>query len=140
MTPLPDYRDLHRERFNDGYMTYGYTTTQRSGSGKRMGSDFQDEGKLAFRLLNHRDQDYELASTMGSQLDLKVKCLLPPPVKSNRVDQTLPTLFSNGMKNLRKSKIKVRIDRVIYDVITVDFDSNRRYIFFYLQEVGGFVE
>jgi hypothetical protein len=121
-------RPVH-EIFNDGYLSYGFRSIERSSQGKRIGETFLQKGKLAFKLMSARDQDYQLVGTMGSSLDLKVKTMLPP---------TIPTLFSESYTDLRKSNITVRIGSIEYDVITVDFDNSRRYLFFYLQEVGGF--
>lgn len=110
----------HRETFNDGYLVYGRKVTKRSSTRKRIGETFQAEGTLAFKLMSERAEDYQMAETMGHQLDLKVKAPLPP-------------LF-----NKRKSStLKIQIDGMEYDVITVDYEPSRRFLYFYLQEVGG---
>ncbi|MGF3103655.1 head-tail adaptor protein [Rossellomorea sp. DUT-2] len=109
----------HRETFNDGMMQYGYTKTTRSESGKDMGKVFSPEGKLAFKELSCRDRDYELAGALDSRLDRKIKTLSPP-------------LF----RKQSNSNLKVAIESVEYDVIEVDSDPSRRYLFFYLQRVG----
>ncbi|GGD05404.1 phage head closure protein [Pontibacillus salipaludis] len=106
--------------FNDGYLYYGRDVTQRSGVGKRIGEEFVQEGKLAYQLMDGREQDYEMANTMGSSLDLKVKTPYPP-----------------SFINVRKSNLKVRINQIEYSVIYVDFDHSRRLLYFYLQEVGA---
>ncbi len=107
--------------FNDGYLTYGRTETVRSDSGKKLGELFNSSGSLAFQLMNAREEDISFANTMNTSLDLKVRTPLPPSlVKEN------------------KSDLKVRIDRLEYDVITVDEDSNKRFLYFYLQQIGGF--
>jgi hypothetical protein len=67
-----------------------------------------------------RDSDYQMAGLMGASLDLKVKTLYPP-----------------SFRNINKSKLKVIVSGVEYDVIKVDSDSAKNYLFFYLQEVGG---
>ncbi|KMM38600.1 hypothetical protein [Guptibacillus hwajinpoensis] len=127
-------RPVH-ETFNDGFLYYGFQSVQRSSEGKRIGETYQQKGKLAFRLMSARDQDFQLAGTMSSRLDLKVKTKLPPSAQES---STIPSSFFESYKNLRKSNIKIRIGTMEYDVITVDFDTSRRYLFFYLQEVGGF--
>jgi SPP1 family predicted phage head-tail adaptor len=109
----------YRETFNDGFLSYGHKQTQRSTTGKRIGEVFTEEGKLAFKEMSCRDSDYQMAGIMGVSLDLKVKTLYPP-----------------SFRNINKSKLKVVIDNVEYDVIKVDPDAEKRYLYFYLQKVG----
>lgn len=109
----------YRETFNDGYLHYGYTETVRSERGKRIGSSFSTKGKLAFKEMSCRNEDYELASTMNANLDRKVKTMFPP-----------------SFRNLSKNLLKVVIEEVEYDVIDVDNDPGKRYLFFRLQKVG----
>jgi SPP1 family predicted phage head-tail adaptor len=111
--------EQYRETFNDGFLKYGHKQTQRSDTGKRIGETFTEEGKLAFKELSCRDSDYQMAGIMGASLDLKVKTLYPP-----------------SFRRINKSKIKVIVSGVEYDVIKVDSDSNKIYLYFYLQEVG----
>ncbi|WP_346207617.1 phage head closure protein [Caldifermentibacillus hisashii] len=114
---MPQLKPLH-ETFNDGFLLYGYDTTKRE-NGKRVGEEFTQEGKLAFKLMSARDQDYQLVGALNATLDLKVKTLFPPRFRS-----------------IKKTKMKCVIDDVKYDVINVDWDSDKRYLYFYLQEVG----
>jgi SPP1 family predicted phage head-tail adaptor len=107
----------YRETFNDGYLVYGHKQTQRSNTGKRIGEVFTGEGKLAFKEMSLRDQDYQMAGIMGVSLDRKVKTLYPP-----------------SFRTINKNKLKVVISNIEYDVITVDSDG--MYLYFYLQEVG----
>ncbi|WBX80126.1 phage head closure protein [Virgibacillus salarius] len=107
------------EVFNDGFLRYGRRKTKRDEARKRIGEEFVEEGKLAFRLLNAREEDYRFAGVMGASLDLKVKTRYPP-----------------SFKNVRKSNLKSVIDGIEYDVIDVDRDNDKRYLYFYLQEVG----
>jgi hypothetical protein len=113
----------YRETFNDGFLSYGHKLTQRSSTGKRIGESFTAEGKLAFKEMSCRDSDYQLAGILGASLDLKVKTLYPP-----------------SFRNVNKNKFKVVIKNVEYDVIKVDSDSDKIYLYFYLQEVGGICE
>ncbi|MEC1778404.1 phage head closure protein [Schinkia azotoformans] len=113
----------HKEAFNDGFLQYGYTKSQRSESGKKTGDIFTTEGKLAFREMSARESDYQLAGAMGAKLDLKVKTLYPP-----------------SFRNIKKSKLKVRINGIEFDVIKVDSDNANQFLFFMLQEVGDYTE
>lgn len=110
----------YRETFNDGFLQYGHKQTQRSATGKRIGEAvFKPDGKLAYKEMSCRDSDYQMAEIMGASLDLKVKTLCPP-----------------SLKKMNKNKFDVVIDSIEYDVIKVDSDSSRLYLFFYLQKVG----
>jgi SPP1 family predicted phage head-tail adaptor len=113
----------YRETFNDGFLSYGHKQTQRSATGKRIGEVFTEEGKLAFKEMSCRDQDYHMANIMGASLDLKVKTLYPP-----------------SFRKINKSKLKVIINNIEYDVINVDSDEGKQYLYFYLQEVGAINE
>ena len=106
----------YRETFNDGFLSYGHKQTQRSTTGKRIGEAFTEEGKLAFKEMSCRDQDYHMAGIMGASLDRKVKTRYPPSFRA-----------------INKNKLKVVINNIEYDVITVDSDG--MYLYFYLQEV-----
>jgi hypothetical protein len=109
--------ERHNETFNDGFLQYGRMQIQRSGSAKRTGESFVADGRLAFRELSARDSDYHSCGLLNAKLDLKVKTMFPPSFRS-----------------ISKSKLKVRIGNMEYDVIKADWD--RYYLYFYLQEVG----
>ncbi|MDF2605903.1 MAG: putative phage head-tail adaptor [Bacillales bacterium] len=113
----------YKEVFNDGFLLYGHKVTQRSELKKRLGETFVQEGKLAFREMSARDSDYQLVGMMGAKLDLKVKTMYPP-----------------SFRTINKSKLKVVIRNVEYDVIKVDSDNVTKFLYFYLQEVGGISE
>lgn len=109
----------YRETLNDGFLQYGSKQTQRSTSGKRIGDTFSAQGKLAFKEMSARESDYQLIGTLGAKLDRKVKTLYPP-----------------SFRNINKSKLKVVIQSVEYDVVRVDPDNGNQFLYFYLQEVG----
>ncbi|MDF9457037.1 phage head closure protein [Bacillus cereus] len=107
----------YRETLNDGFLQYGYKKTERSEEGKRIGEKFHEEGKLAYKVMSLRDSDYKMVGVLTTGLDLKVKTLYPP-------------LF----RKINKNKLKVLMDGIEYDVIKADHDSNKQYLFFYLQQ------
>lgn len=107
-----------REIFNDGFLLYGQRKTVRT-NGKKTGTEFTSEGRLAYKEMSIREQDYQTAAIRSSRLDLKVKTLYPP-----------------FFKGIRKNKLVVVIDKIEYDVILVDSDYSKNFLFFYLQEVG----
>lgn len=110
-----------RDTHNDGFLQYGTKETARSAKGKRIGGDkFVQIGRLAFKELSCRDSDYELAKALTATLNLKVRTLCPPTFK--RQDM---------------SKLKVLLNNIEYDVIKADSDYEKRYLYFYLQEVGA---
>ncbi|MCU5403662.1 phage head-tail adapter protein [Bacillus cereus] len=108
----------YRETLNDGFIQYGYKKTKRSEGGKNVGGVFHPEGKLAYKEMSARDSDYQMVGVLTTGLDLKVKTLYPP-----------------SFKKINKNKLKVEIDEVEYDVIKVDPDSTKKYLYFYLQRV-----
>lgn len=99
-------------------MKYGQRKTIRT-EGKKTGTKFIEEGTLAFNELSIREQDLQVASLSTSRLDLKVETLYPP-----------------FFKGIRKSKLKVIIDDLEYDVLKVDSDYSNNFLYFYLQEAG----
>lgn len=105
--------------FNDGFLRYGHDKVKRDESLKRTGFEFTEEGKLAFSEMSARDQDYQMAGINNASLDLKVETMRPP-----------------SFKNISLSKMKCVIEGIKYDVIKVDSDKDKRYLFFYLQKVG----
>lgn len=108
----------YRETFNDGFLAFGRKETIRS-NGKRVGERFIEDGKLAFKEMSCRDGDYQMAGILGASLDMKVK-----------------TLYHPRLRSVNKSKLKVKINNTEFDVIKADNDKNRSFLFFYLQEVG----
>lgn len=108
-----------RETLNDGILFYGRNVTQRSTTGKNIGTEFKQEGKLHFQEMSHREQDYRLVDALTSTLDLKVKTYYPP-----------------DFKNIPKTDLIVRIGTTQYEVIRADPDKARVYLFLYLQKVG----
>jgi SPP1 family predicted phage head-tail adaptor len=110
----------YRETFNDGFLEYGHKQTKRTEKGKRIGELFVSAGKLAFKELSARESDFQLAGIMSASLDLKVKTLYPP-----------------AFRTINKSKLKVIISTVEYDVIKVDSNNQKSHLYFYLQKVGG---
>ncbi|WP_229683040.1 phage head-tail adapter protein [Virgibacillus oceani] len=111
------------EVFNDGFLIYGRTKTKRDSSGKRIGEKFNAEGKLAYKLMSARAEDHDMAGSIGASLDKKVKTRFPP-----------------GFRKVKMTSLKARMDTFEYDVINVDWDSGKRYLYFYLQEVGEISE
>lgn len=110
-----------RDSLNDGFIQYGRVETRRSERGKPIGEKFMPLGRLAYQELSCRDADYEMAQTMSRVLDIKIRTLQPPTLRKSDL-----------------SKLKVVLNGMEYDVIKADSDREKRYLYFYLQEVGAF--
>ncbi|KGR88403.1 hypothetical protein [Lysinibacillus odysseyi] len=110
-----------RDSLNDGFAYYGTKETRRSERGKRIGEKFVEMGRLAYQEMSSREQDFDLVQAMSRALDLKIRTLRPP-----------------HLDRATLSKLKMVIDGIEYDVIRVDSDREKRYLYFYLQEVGAF--
>ncbi|WP_277988130.1 hypothetical protein [Halobacillus kuroshimensis] len=41
---------------------------------------------------------------------------------------------------MKKSGLKIKVNTILYDVIQVDWDASKKYLYFYLQEVGDIDE
>ncbi|WP_107838391.1 head-tail adaptor protein [Metasolibacillus meyeri] len=110
-----------RDKLNDGFLQYGKKETERSERGKRIGEIFIPLGKLAFEEMTCRDEDYSFAHSMNSILSLKVRTLYPP-----------------NLRGISKNKLKVVVNEIEYDVIKVDKNKEKSYLYFLLQEVGTY--
>lgn len=113
----------YRETFNDGFMRYGLKEDVKSSTGKKVGDTFNEQGRLAFRELSQREQDYQLANSVNSSLDLKVK-----------------TLFHPAFVRKSKTKFSFIIDGDEFETFKVESDSSKLYLYFYLQRVGAWNE
>ncbi|MFE3573710.1 phage head-tail adapter protein [Lysinibacillus sp. NPDC059133] len=109
-----------RDVLNDGYIQYGTKETGRSAKRKRIGEKFVPMGRLAYQEMSCRDEDYEMAKVLSAVLSLKIRTLCPPQ-----------------LRKFDKSKLKVIVEGIEYDVIKVDSDREKMYLYFYLQEVGA---
>lgn len=112
-----------RETLNDGVLFYGRNETQRSPTGKNIGTKFIQEGFLHYSEKSNRERDYRLVDALSSTLDLKVKTYYPP-----------------NFKNIQKTDLVVRIGTTEFEVIQADPDETKTYLYFYLQKVGEVVD
>lgn len=113
-------KKLNHDPLNDGYLEYGHKAVKRNEHRKKIGTEFKPVGELAFSLVTARDKDYSMAHATESSLDLKVKTRFPP--EFNKV---------------KKSSLSCRLEDVEYDVIKCDWDKEKRYLYWYLQEVSS---
>lgn len=111
----------YRDVLNDGYLQYGKKETQLSSRGKRIGEKFVPIGRLAYQEMSCRDEDYAFAQSASSVLSMKVRTLYPP-----------------NLRNVTKNTLKIIVNDTEYDVIKVDSDRSKAYLFFMLQEVGTY--
>ncbi|EGO2798141.1 phage head closure protein [Enterococcus faecalis] len=113
--------DRIRETFTDGVLYFGRFKDILSEKKKRIGKEFVEEGKLFFRYLSIREQDYISCSSFGKQVDVKLKTHYPYSLKKNM-----------------NQKLAFIIDDEQYEAIKIDKDTN--YLYFYLAKVGGSAE
>lgn len=111
----------YRDTQNDGYLEYGIRKTERNERKARIVGEFESMGRLAFKEMSCRESDYLLAKALSASLDLKIRTFYPP-----------------NLKNFPKQKLKIILNSTEYDVIKVDDDREKRYLYFYLQEVGSY--
>lgn len=111
----------YRDVLNHGYLQYGKKETQLSERGKRVGEKFVPIGRLAYQEMSCRDEDYAFAQSSSSVLSMKVRTLCPP-----------------NLRNVTKNTLKIIVNGTEYDVIKVDSDRSKAYLFFMLQEVGAY--
>lgn len=113
---------MAHDALNDGFLIYGIDETIQSTKGKLIGENFNVLGRLAYQEMSCREEDYQIAQNINSSiLNLKVRTLLPPSLRKGN-----------------RSNLKVIIENTKYDVIKTDSDFDKRYLYFYLQEVGSY--
>lgn len=105
---------------NDGFLIYGHQEIKRNEQRKRIGTEFKPVDELAFSVVSARESDYDMAQASGYSLDLKLKTWCPP-----------------NFNKIKKTNLACEIDEIEYDVIKSDADKDRRYLYWYLQEVGS---
>lgn len=98
---------LNHETYNDGILEYGFISPIFDKSNKKIGEIFTSKDKFCFEELSKRDSDLELANSLGSTLDKKVK---------------IPR------RNLN-SNYRIKIDSNIYDIYKIDSDKNNTYLY-----------
>lgn len=109
-----------REIFNDGNLTIKTQVTKRNELRKKVGTGYEKvAGPLRFRNLSIRESDLSAMDAIGSKLSKKVKTPYHPIAKS-----------------YEKDKYFVVIDGVRFNTVYVD--SDRYYLYFYLERVGDF--
>lgn len=82
-------------------------------------SDLEFIVKLAFDEMSKRQQDREMAISQGSELSLKIV-----------------TPLKKGIN----TKYKVVINKMLYDIISIDEDKENSELYFYMQEVREIAE
>ena len=99
------------EELNSGLLFYGTKETKRDSLGKNPKSVLIDEGKLRFKYKSIREMDFKQYYGISNKLDIKVKAYY--------------------VKNIEESHI-VKIDKEYFDIIKIDYDNERKYMYLYL--------
>jgi len=109
-----------RETFNDGNLTIKTQVTKRNELRKKVGAGYEEvAGPLRFRNLSIRESDLAAMDAIGSKLSKKVK-----------------TPYHPIAKRYEKDKYFIVIDGVRFNTVYVD--SDKYYLYFYLERVGDF--
>lgn len=106
-------KKLQHSVYNDGVLFYGKIKPVFGKGNKKIGEDFEKEGRLFFELMSARNEDAITADALGYVIDKKIKT------------HYLPILTS---------KHKVKINNTLYDIKSLDND--RVNTFLYLQKAG----
>lgn len=112
-------RNNRLAEFNDGLLSYGHKETKLGDGNKRIGEEFREKGTLFFEELHTREQDYQKFSTMGKTLSIKVRTQYPP-----------------FFKKVSKADMLIFIDEDCYEVIDVNSDKEKVFLYWYLSKVG----
>ncbi len=99
------------EELNSGLLFYGTKETKRDSLGKNPKSVLIDEGRLRFKYKSIREMDFKQYYGITNKLDIKVK-----------------TYY---VKNIEESHI-VKIDKEFFDIVKIDYDNERKYMYLYL--------
>lgn len=105
------------EPLNDGVAEYGSIKTVRNKEGKKIGEEFTSLGFLFFNYASIRQGDIEFYGAKDVTVDLKIK-----------------TYFA---RDVQKSN-KIKFENEVYEVIAIDPDMKRTYMYWYLTKVGVF--
>ncbi len=99
------------EELNSGSLLYGTKETKRDSLGKNPKSVLNDEGKLHFKYKSIREMDFKQYYGISNKLDIKVKAYY--------------------VKNIEESHI-VKIEKNYFDIVKIDYDNERKYMYLYL--------
>ena len=77
-------------------------------------SDLKNLRKLAFAEMSRRGEDFEFAESVSRKLTLKVKVPYRPDVTTDQ---------------------KVLHGKLLYDIFKIDYDSDKKNLYLYLEEV-----
>ena len=109
--PTP-YNQNRHYTYNDGFVKYGLIKVLKNTKKEKIGEEFVESGKRPFANVNIRDNDNQIADSLGYTIDKKIRI----PISE------LP-------ENI---KIKINNDDVIYEVKRRD-SSDGKNIYLYLQ-------
>lgn len=104
------------EELNSGLLFYGTKETKRDSLGKNPKSVLIDEGRLRYKYKSIREMDFKQYYGIANKLDIKVK-----------------TYY---VKNIEESHI-VKIDKEFFDIVKIDYDNERKYMYLYLVRRGS---
>jgi hypothetical protein len=105
------FNNNNGEELNSGLLFYGTKETKRDSLGKNPKSVLNVEGKLHFKYQSIREMDFKQYYGISNKLDIKVKAYY--------------------VKNIEESHI-VKIEKNYFDIVKIDYDNERKYMYLYL--------
>lgn len=120
---MPMVKKKEIDTYSDGYLYICDSSGTQNSFGAKINelkkSDLKNLQKLAFCEMSRRAQDLEFAESMSRKLTLKVKVPFRPDVTTDR---------------------KVLHENMLYDIFESDYDSDKRNLYLYLEEVRKIAE
>ncbi|WP_164470871.1 phage head closure protein [Vaginisenegalia massiliensis] len=103
------------ELLQDGLLEYGQLKTLRDAQRRNIGQEFNKLGFLFFNFvsINQRYDEFKVGSL--SEVEQKVKVYYTEDIQKSH---------------------RVRIENIVYEILTMDPSYDRKYMFLFLQKVG----
>lgn len=106
------YNKNNGEELNSGRLFFGKKRTIRDSRKKLIRTELDIAGSLKFKIKTFKRDDFEQYFGIDKKVDLKIK--------------------TYNVRGFEESHV-IQIDNKFYDIVTIDFDPERRYMFLYLQ-------
>ena len=103
--------------YTDGYLYICDSANARTSFGAKVNemkkSDLKNLKKFAFAEMNRRGEDFEFAESVSRKLTIKVKIPYRPGITTDQ---------------------KVLHENTLYDIFKIDYDSDKKNLYLYLEE------
>lgn len=119
---MPMTKKKELDVYTDGYLYVCDSVNTQTSFGAKVNelkkSDLKNLRKLAFVEMSRRGEDFEFAESVSRKLTLKVKVPYRPSVMTDQ---------------------KVLHGKLLYDIFKIDYDSDKKNLYLYLEEVREIV-